>query len=124
MLSADFAEAARAGEHDRMGEINREFHSAIGRASGNKYVADLYDSQLTISLRLARMVFADSPRDDRDQADYYNEVVRQHDAMVAAIEAGDAEAADALARDHIALFRARVQAYIEHNLAGELPLPD
>ena len=122
-LSAAFAEAARESDYERMGEVNNEFHAAIGGACGNKYLARFYDTQLAISLRLGRMVFADSPHGQKEQDAYYDELIRQHEAIVEAIEAGDADAADQLARDHVALFRSRVVAYIERSLAGEVSPP-
>ncbi len=120
--SAEFAEAARCRDVDRMTEANRDFHVAIGRASGNKYVAGLYETQLAISLRLARLVFAQAPLTGRSFRDYYDEVVRQHAAMVAAIEGRNVRAADRLARDHADLFRSRVLAHMQASLAGDMPL--
>ncbi len=119
---AEFAEAARCRDVDRMTEANRDFHVAIGRAGGNKYVAGLYETQLAISLRLARLVFAQAPLTGRSYRDYYDEVVRQHAAMVAAIEKKDVRAADRLARGHVDLFRSRVLAHMQASLAGDMKL--
>jgi len=121
-LADDFARAAEARDYERMGEANQAFHQKIGEASGNKYFAQLYNSLLTISLRVARMVFAHSQQDPGDQARYYAGVIREHEAMIVAIEAGDAEAAETLGRDHVALFRSRVVAYVEHSLADEVAI--
>ena len=122
VLADDFAQAAEARDYERMGEANQAFHQKIGATCGNKYFAQLYNSLLTISLRVARMVFAHSQQDPEDQARYYAGVIREHEAMIAAIEAGDAEAAEALGRDHVALFRSRVVAYVEHSLADEVTI--
>ncbi len=120
--SAEFADAARSRDVDRMTEANRDFHVAIGRACRNKYVAGLYETQLAISLRLARLVFAQAPLTGRTYRSYYDEVVRQHAAMVTAIENKDARTADRLARDHADLFRSRVMAHLATSLAGDVKL--
>lgn len=117
-----FNDAAVAEDFAAMGEANRAFHTAIGSACANRFIADFYEGQLANSLRLARLAFAETPLDADDQSRYYAEVIRQHEAMVAAIRDGDGEAADALARDHVALFRERVMRYLERSGAGELPL--
>jgi DNA-binding GntR family transcriptional regulator len=123
-LADDFEQAAEARDYERMGEANQAFHRKIGEASGNKYVAQLYHSLLTVSLRVARMMFAHSQQDPDDQARYYGNVIREHEAMIAAIEAGDSEAAERLGREHVALFRSRVVAYVEHSLANEVSIAD
>ena len=120
--SAEFTDAARSRDVDRMTEANRDFHVAIGRACRNKYVAGLYETQLAISLRLARLVFAQAPLTGRSYRSYYDEVIRQHAAMVAAIENKDARTADRLARDHTDLFRSRVMTHMQTSLAGDVPL--
>jgi len=121
-LAGDFERAAEARDYERMGEANQAFHKKIGEASGNKYVAQLYNSLLMVSLRVARMMFAHSQQDPADQARYYANVIREHEAMIAAIEAGDAEAAERIGREHVALFRSRVVAYVEHSLADEVSI--
>src|SRR6266852_6126103 len=100
-----FLQAARNGDSERMGEVNKEFHMVIGRICGNKYFESLYSSLLAVSLRLARTAFAYAPRSGEAHEDYYMEVVRQHEAMIKAVENKDAEGADALARIHTDLFR-------------------
>jgi DNA-binding GntR family transcriptional regulator len=50
------------------------------------------------------------------------EVVRQHDAMIRAIEDKDSDEAEALARIHTELFRDRVDRYLNNNLAGAIAL--
>ncbi len=119
-LSDAFTAAAQAEDFGRMGELNHEFHAAIGRACGNRNIAELYESQLANSLRLARLAFAEAPADREDQAKYYAEIIRQHEDMVTAIRARDAEAADQLARKHLALFRARMMKYLARSGAGDI----
>jgi DNA-binding GntR family transcriptional regulator len=114
-----FAEAARAGDPDSMIDANKAFHMAIAGSCGNRYLAQASESLQTVSLRLARLSFAG----DGGMPEYGNaEVVRDHAEMIAAIEAGDAEAADALAIKHMRIFRARVAALIDASLAGDVAL--
>lgn len=110
-----FAEAAEAGDADTMIDANKAFHMAIARACGNRYLAEAFESLQTVSLRLARLSFASGA------PEYSNaEVVGDHARMIAAVEAGDAEAADALASKHMRIFRARVGALVDASLAGEI----
>lgn len=117
-----FLEAAKNGDHDRMGEANKEFHMIIGQLCGNRYFESLYSSLLAVSLRLARTAFAYAPRSGEAHEGYYMEVVRQHDAMIQAIESKNAEEADALARIHTDLFRDRINRYLNSNLASGIAL--
>lgn len=121
-LNRVFLEAAKNGDSDRMGEANKEFHVTIGRACGNRYFESLYSSLLAVSLRLARTAFAYAPRVGEAYDDYYMEVVRQHDAMISAIENKDADEADVLARVHTDLFRDRINQYLNSNLASTVSL--
>ena len=121
-LSAEFTKAAREQDFRRMGDANREFHVAVGRASGNRYIAELYETQLWASLRLARMVFANAPLSDPSHSRYYAEVIRHHEGMIAAIEAGDEDRADELARKHAELFKRRVTQSLQAGSAGDIAL--
>lgn len=117
-----FAEAAQAGDFERMGDANKSFHAAIADAAGNKYVRAAFDSLQSLSLRLARLSFAGNGEGGYAPEHSTAEIVRDHADMIAAIEAGDAEAADALARKHIGIFRSRVAKLVQASLGGEVPL--
>jgi DNA-binding GntR family transcriptional regulator len=121
-LNDRFLEAARNGDSDLMGQINKDFHSVIGGACGNRFIESVYSSLLAVSLRLARTAFAYAPRVGEDYEEYYMEVVRQHHAMITAIEAKDIAEADRLARIHTELFRDRINHYLNNNLASAVPL--
>ena len=94
----------------------------IGRTCGNRYFESLYSSLLSVSLRLARTAFAFAPQSGEAYEGYYMEVVRQHEAMIDAIEARNADEAETLARIHTELFRERVNHYLNNNLAGAIAL--
>ena len=117
-----FREAARSGDSERMGEINKEFHMIIGRSCGNRYFESLYSSLLAVSLRLARTAFGYAPQVGETHEGYYMEVVRQHDAMIQAIEDKSADQAEELARLHTDLFRDRINGYLNNNLAASISL--
>jgi DNA-binding GntR family transcriptional regulator len=117
-----FLEAAQNGDSERMGEVNKEFHMIIGRICGNKYFESLYSSLLAVSLRLARTAFAYAPMSGEAHEEYYMKVVRQHEAMIKAVENKDVEEADALARIHTDLFRDRIKRYLNSNLASAVSL--
>jgi DNA-binding GntR family transcriptional regulator len=121
-MNQQFLEAARRGDSERMGEANKEFHMIVGRLCGNRYFESLYASLLSVSLRLARTAFAYAPRSGEAHEEYYTEVVRQHDAMIQAIENKDVDEADTLARLHTDLFRDRINRYLNSNLAREVAL--
>jgi DNA-binding GntR family transcriptional regulator len=121
-MNRKFLEAARNGDSEQMGEVNKRFHMIIGRVCGNKYFESLYSSLLAASLRLARTAFAYAPQSGEAHEGYYMEVVRQHEAMIRAVESRDADGADALARAHTDLFRDRIERYLKNNLAGGVPL--
>jgi DNA-binding GntR family transcriptional regulator len=117
-----FLDAAKNNDSDRMGEANKDFHMVIGRLCGNRYFESLYSSLLAVSLRLARTAFAYAPRSAETHEGYYMEVVRQHDAMIQAIENKDADEAETLARIHTDLFRDRIDRYLNSNLANDIIL--
>lgn len=73
--------------------LNRDFHLALGRASGRERALQLLDQLLTLS---ALHVPVDTHRIDgrREQS------VGEHRALIAAARAGDAEGAAAILRDH------------------------
>ena len=121
-INGKFLAAAKSGDIELMGEVNKQFHMVTGRACGNKYFESLYSSLLAVSLRLARTAFGYAPMSGEAYEDYYMEVVRQHDAMIDAVESSDPERADALARAHTDLFRERIERYLNNNLARSVSL--
>lgn len=121
-LNADFTRAAERGEIERLGDINREFHMIVALACGNAYFRDFYASLLTVSQRLARMCFVYAPKSGEPAEKYYGEIVRQHAAMIEAIEKRDVETADKLAREHTELFRDRIARYINAQARQDMSL--
>lgn len=118
-----FKAAAKRLEFDRMGDLNREFHSAIAAASGNSIIADLYESLLGKSLRLARIILS-RRLTFLDPADRYKVVISEHDAIVDAIAAQDADRAEQLAGQHTELFRKSIITYLTSRRSEKLTVPD
>ncbi len=98
-------------------EANHAFHSAIGAAACNPHLAAFYERLLDEGARLARVSFS---YDFAGREAHLAQVTEEHRAMLAAIRAGDATAAERLGHAHAALFQARVLAYLSQNDASTL----
>ena len=76
-----------------------EFHNAIFGNAGNRYLIDMYSSLGALTHRM-RQIAVRGPGDVR-------EATREHHAIVAAFESGDAAAAASAMRQHIENVRSR-----------------
>jgi len=114
---AVFAEAVE--RQDALGMIasNRDFHVAIAEAGGNPYFTQLFTRLLDEGRRILRLYY--SSFDDKLPRQY----VEEHEMMVKAIEARDAELSDRLAADHAAQIVRQIQSYIARDEARHLRLP-
>lgn len=115
-LEAAYADAVR--RHDALGMIatNREFHVAVAEAGGNLYFTQLFARLLDEGRRVLRLYYHSF--DDALPRRYVDE----HSDMVAAIEAGDADRADALAAAHAAQIVRQIQAYMARDTASGIDL--
>jgi len=115
-FEAAYADAVR--RHDAMGmiAINRDFHVAVAEAGGNVYFTQLFARLLDEGRRVMR-VFYYSFDDDLPR-----QYVDEHADMVAAIEAGDADRADALAATHAAQIVRQIQAYMARDTTSRIDL--
>ncbi|BDA85250.1 AsnC family transcriptional regulator [Aureimonas sp. SA4125] len=111
-----FAEAVEARDVLAMIEANRDFHVAIAHLGGNPYFTILFTRLLDEGRRILRLYYASF--DDRLPHRY----VEEHEAMIAAIEAGDADTADQLASAHAAQIVRQIQDYIAGSAADPLDL--
>lgn len=102
----DFARAVISRDAYAMIEANREFHVAIAVKAGNPYYTAFFSRLLDEGRRILRLYY--STFDDRLPRQYVDE----HEAMIAAIEAGDVEKADELAISHAAQIVAQIQDYV------------
>lgn len=84
-----------AGEHDagRYHEINVEFHTALQRMTNNRWLANVV-AELRIVMRLARVQTLRYPG-------RFETSIAEHRDLMAALRAGDADAAEHSMRTHL-----------------------
>lgn len=113
---AGFADAVRRRDALAMIATNRDFHVAIAEAGGNPHFSGLFTRLLDEGRRILRLYY--SSFDDRLPRQYVDE----HEAMISAIEAGDAERSDSLAAAHAAQIVRQIQGYIARDDARDVVL--
>lgn len=115
---AAYAEAVARADAIAMIGSNRDFHVAIAEAGGNSYFTALFGRLLDEGRRLLRLYYY-LPLDDHLPRKYVDE----HEAMIRAIERGDAEKADELAAAHASQIVRQIQSYIARdNVTGPIRL--
>lgn len=108
----EFEGFAMANDTQGMAISNREFHLALAECAGNGYVARTYRDLLNEGMRLTRLaVLYEDPKMPQRIA-HFEGIMNDHRAMMAAIQAGDAERAEALASTHTERFRNRIMDYL------------
>jgi len=110
--------AASVRKRDAIGMIttNRDFHMAIAEAGGNPYISTFFARLLDEGRRILRVYYQSF--DDKLPRQY----VEEHEAIVAAIEAGNAALSDKLAAAHAAQIVRQIQGYIARQTAATLDL--
>jgi len=116
----EFAAACATGEPRAIVEANWAFHDAINRAAGNQFIAADCSKMLRGVMRLSLLAFRQT---DVSLASY-EEVVEQHQEMIDAIEAGDADRAESLVYLHSDEFRDRMKTFIGGARTNGLTLGD
>jgi DNA-binding GntR family transcriptional regulator len=96
---------------------NRDFHAAIAEAGGNPYFTALFTRLLDEGRRILRLYYYRSFNDHLPR-----KYVNEHDAIIAAIEAGDVELCDRLAADHAGQIVRQIQTYIARDRTKEMVL--
>jgi DNA-binding GntR family transcriptional regulator len=115
-LQSAYAEAVEKRDALGMIQSNRDFHVAIAVAGGNSYFTGLFTRLLDEGRRILRLYYQSF--DDTLPRQYVDE----HEAMVAAIEAGNADLADQLAAEHAAQILRQVQSYIARDTTSRVSL--
>lgn len=115
-FKAAYAAAVEAGEVLAMIQTNRDFHVAIAEAGGNVYFTQLFTRLLDEGRRILRLYYQSF--DDRLPRQYVDE----HEAIVAAIVAQDADKADELGGAHAAQIVRQIQSYIARDTGARLSL--
>lgn len=115
-FATQYAEAVM--RHDALGMIqtNRDFHMAIADAGGNSYFTGLFGRLLDEGRRILRIYYRSF--DDRLPRRYVDE----HEEMILAIEARDADRADAFAAAHAAQIVEQIQSYLIRTTASGMDL--
>ncbi|MEL3891932.1 GntR family transcriptional regulator [Ferrovibrio sp. MS7] len=93
-LHALSREAATAGDFERYDQLNRDFHALILRGCHNDYLSEAAQSLRLRVTPFRRAQFLNPARIEESYA--------EHEALVAAILARDADAAQATMRGHLA----------------------
>ena len=106
---ADFAAAVVAQDALAMIASNRDFHAAIAVAGRNPYYTSLFLRILDEGRRLLRMYYQSFG--DRLPP----EIVGEHEAIIAAIEARDIDLCDRLARVHADQIIAQIQMFLSRD---------
>lgn len=108
-IQATFRAAIAAGDVEARVFENDSFHLAIGEIAGNAYILPSLRRCLIDHARIAKVFYEDQMNTrmlaERDEA------ALQHDQIILAIEARDADAAEALVRAHLDLSRRNIAMY-------------
>ncbi len=88
---------------------NDVFHRITGEMAGNVYLLPSFHRLLIDHARIGMTFFRGR---DRARGAALDTAADQHDAMIAAIEAGDADAAAALAEAHWTLSRGEIESFV------------
>ncbi|MCE2890827.1 MAG: GntR family transcriptional regulator [Hyphomonadaceae bacterium] len=96
-------------------DSNRAFHAEIAKASGNRRLVALLETLGDEMQRLVHLGLFGKPGNEANQRD----ADAQHEALIAAFEAGDAKAAEQAARYHIEHSRALA---MDQLMKGLVPL--
>lgn len=113
---ADFVAAVQAQDALAMIATNAAFHAAIAEAGRNPYFNGLFGRVLAEGRRLLRLYY-------RSYADSLPRAfVDEHEAMIAAVAAGDADTADQLAREHAEKIVAQIKRVLVPNERLDLAL--
>ncbi|MEW9918943.1 GntR family transcriptional regulator [Marimonas sp. MJW-29] len=104
-----FKETLRNGDIAARALANNHFHDITGQMAGNVYLLPSFQRLLIDHARISMTFFR--PR-DTETARNLDLASQQHDAIIAAIEAGDADAAGELATAHWNLSRDNIEHYV------------
>ena len=111
-----YANAVRGREQIALSATEKEFDVAVAEAGHNSYVTEHYAGLLTVGLRMMRIPYGYELKAGPSMRDYCNLVSARHKAMIAAIEAQDADAAERIAHEATQGFRDHLRAYFDENL--------
>ena len=111
---AAYLDAVSAGDFQAMSETNKALHMAIAEAGKNPYFISYYEKLLGEGQRLLHLHF------DYIVSTASAPIGRDHDEIVDAIQARNADDAEKAAHDHTMLFQRRFLAYLQQNLTAKM----
>ena len=111
---AAYLDAVRAGDFQAMSETNKALHMAIAEAGKNPYFISYYEKLLGEGQRLLHLHF------DYIVSTASAPIGRDHDEIVDAIQARNADDAEKAAHEHTMLFQRRFLAYLQQNLTAKM----
>ena len=113
---AEYAEAVVARDALLMIETNRNFHVAIAEAGANSYFTTFFARLLDEGRRILRLYY----RSFEDVLPY--QYVAEHEGMVEAIAARDADLAERLAGQHAVQIVRQIQGFMARDTTRDLSL--
>lgn len=113
----EFRTALRSGSVADRSLANNRFHALTAEMADNIYLLPSYNRLLIDHARIGMTFY--SPQNDAMRA-RLTEAADQHDAIIAAIEARNADAAGQLALDHWQLSRSEIESFV---MPGGLDAP-
>ena len=106
---AEFRTALRSGSVADRSLANNRFHAVTGEMADNIYLLPSYNRLLIDHARIAMTFYSPQNEPMRERL---TQAADQHDAIIAAIEARDADAAGQLALDHWQLSRSEIESFV------------
>ena len=116
-LQLAYAKAVEESDVPSMVGHNRDLHVVIVEAAGNPYFTALFTRLLDEGRRILRLYFYRSFNDHLPR-----KYVKEHDAIIDAIEAGDVELCERLGAEHADQIIAQIQSYIARDRTKEMAL--
>ena len=104
-----FKSALRSGSGAERAMANNRFHEVTGEMADNIYLAPSFNRLLIDHARISMTFYRPQ---STEMAENVSEASAQHDAIIAAIEAGDEAAAGKLAIDHWNLSRDQIELFV------------
>ncbi len=114
---AAYLEAVQSGDFQAMSELNKAFHMTIAEAGKNPYFVSYYERLLGEGQRLLHLHF-----DYIISTASTEKLGRDHEEMIEAIAARNADAAEKAAHDHTMLFQRRFLEYMQQNLTAKMSI--
>lgn len=104
-----FRAALQSGSGKDRALANTRFHQVTGEMAGNIYLLPSFNRLLIDHARISMTFYLPQ---DQTMARNVSDAADQHDAIIAAIEAGDAVACADLANDHWNLSRGQIELFV------------